>query len=70
LDGATGKEVVGAPRGSPLGAIGKSLFNGVDEVSLVVTGFVLCLRTSCAFSFLVVVGEADRTFAVAVPTSS
>ena len=70
FDGATGKEVVGAPRGSPLGAIGKSLFNGVDEVSLVVTGLVLCLRTFWAFSFLVVVGEADRTFAVAVPTSS
>lgn len=63
--------MVGAlPSGSPRGAVGKSLFNGVDEVSLVVTGLVLFLRTFCAFSFLVVVGEAERTFAVAVPTSS
>lgn len=60
----------GAPTKSFFGALGKSLFKVVDEVSLVVTGLVLCLRVFWAFSFLTVVGEADRTFAVAVPTSS
>lgn len=62
---------MGAPvTKSFFGAAGKSLFKPVDEVSLVVTGLVLFLRTFWAFSFLVVVGEADRTFALAVPINS